>query len=151
MCLIVNEHCHKETINRNGIEIPKPLKADTNLKVKKMLVYLGFGDGGNYITPFQNKLICFNEDGICYLESDLKKKKKFPFNFKYNCATITNGIHSYTCSVKNFCHYAIIPKGAKYYVGCNSDVVSDRLLIFENQDKFRLWEVKNNIDYRILY
>ena len=33
-------------------------------------------------------------------------------------------------------HYAIIPKGSKFYIGSNCDIASSNLVVFENETKY---------------
>lgn len=39
--------------------------------------------------------------------------------------------------IKTNVYYAVIPKGAKYYVGVNHDIVSDRQIIFRTERAFK--------------
>lgn len=40
-------------------------------------------------------------------------------------------------NIKTKVYYAVIPKGAKYYVGTNHDIVSDRQIIFRTERAFK--------------
>lgn len=133
MCLYINRNFHTSCDNTDYII------AKDNLVVYKDLVC---SDNGNYYTPFFGMEVNFNEDGVATLESDLKKKGIFPFLFtKYSSGdiVITKGIHSNTYCILNECyhiHYAIIPRGTRFYIGNANDVVSETLLVFENSASF---------------
>ena len=66
---------------------------------------------------------------------------------------MSRGIHSYVDLVKANCtkdriqvycclnaipniHYAIIPKGSKFYIGTEGDIASSNLVVFENETKY---------------
>ena len=58
-------------------------------------------------------------------------------NFSFLMGCVENGIHSYV--EKRFTtgmHYAIIPKGTKFFIGCEGDVVSEKLIIYKRKPLF---------------
>ena len=58
-------------------------------------------------------------------------------NFGVWNGRVEEGIHSYV--EKRFTpgmHYAIIPKGTKFFIGCGGDVVSEKLIIYKKKPLF---------------
>ena len=126
MCLVVEKGTNK-----------RKAKAD-------ILVYKCLDEcGGNYSTPFYYFPVYF-EDGKCVL-----KVKHFTYNNDEKVIIVEEGIHSYynkssaqkiesvfynTYGTNR--HYAIIPKGVKYYIGNDGDVVSTELIIFETEEDY---------------
>lgn len=85
-------------------------------------------------TPFKDELIVF-KNGIAIQETD---------DFSYGAfGDICKGIHSFQKRFNRIIgrnYYSIIPKGTQYYIGDANDLVSLKLIIFEN--KFRYWIYK---------
>ena len=138
MCLNVNMKIHHEVEN-NGFNFPKPFIADKNIVVYKELEKNSDG----YITPYRNFPVEFNIMGIAKLKSDVEDDV-FPFKGNWYSLiefSVDNGIHSYRQQLypSNNFHYAIIPKGAKYLVGCFGDIVSEKLIIFKTKKSFKFW------------
>lgn len=116
-------------------DIPKPFIAEKNLLVYKQLLHC---NNGKYTTPFHFLNISFEKNFPYQIESDLKGAFSFrvvkPINSNYY--QVENGVHSYirqgtnTTIQNSTYHYAIIPKGSKFYIGY-CDVVSDKLWVFE--------------------
>lgn len=115
--------------------ITNELTAKTDILVYKCLDFYGI----NYCTPFMYMLVNFN-NGRAELKSQLIKTDK-------NCVEI--GIHSYfnknnaVATSRLFhathgtsTHYAIIPKGSRYYIGKDDDTASERLIIFRTKKSF---------------
>ena len=117
----------------------KPLVADEDIVVYKALDHRDAFTGKKTLrTPYQFYPISF-KDGKCimdgYLECTLNKSVSF-------------GFHSYAdekeadAKCKLFQesemtkHWAIIPKGGRYFLGEDRDVVSDKLIIFETKEDF---------------
>lgn len=124
--------------------------AESNILVYKCLDC----EDDKYCTPFQYVPIYFN-NGKTELEV-----KNFTYSHHIDILHISNtvnqGIHAYyvynetkeVCKAFGYCcgtktHYAIIPKGAKYYVGNKGDVVSTKLIIFETEEDYKNY-VENN-------
>ena len=153
MCLIINTDIHiKRTWNSNfRRRIPKPLVADKDILCVKLLMPVPFGTRYKFMTPFRNMGVKFDWlNGIAELVSDVKSKR-LPFSViktvvKDEKFLVENGIHSRSkktllLGCEQF--YAIIPKGAKYYVGVDGDLVSNRLLVFENEIFYNDYLSKN--------
>lgn len=131
------------------------IKKGTNKRKAKadILVYKCLDECcGHYCTPFQYFPIYF-EKGKCILKvkhfTYNKKIKINNYDYKENIIVYT-GIHSYYEELevlrvvnefheKNGTnkHYAIIPKGANYYIGEEGDVVSTELIIFETEKDYK--------------
>lgn len=117
MCLSINKKFHKNN---------KPLKAEKDIRVYKCLDVNQFG----ITTPFMYYPINF-EEGKCILTS---RKLKVTSE-----DTIIEGIHAYctkeraTVTSSMFpetgttIFKAFIPKGTKYFIGDNGDIVSEKL------------------------
>lgn len=50
-----------------------------------------------------------------------------------------------TCGIKTY--YAVIPKGATYYIGNNFDVATDKLIVFLTKEDFEKSEYAK--DYKV--
>ena len=120
MCLSINKKFHKNN---------KPLKAEKDIRVYKCLD-IQFG----ITTPFMYHPIKFDEEGKCILTSgELKPTSE---------DTINKGIHAYrtkndaiiTClmfpETGTTAFKATIPKGTKYFIGNNGDIVSEKMIIY---------------------
>lgn len=121
-------------------EIRTPLVAEKPILVYKMLKRLPFRYRVKE-TPYQNLKISF-EKGVCTLSAKLK------YMFTLISATeVSEGIHAWRRKTwaneaayryKRYnggragIHYAVIPKGEKYFVG-NYDIVSEKMIIFLNK------------------
>lgn len=142
MCLRVNKEIHSEYIKvkhyYNGLtKIPKPLVAKTNIVAIKKL---SLDKDDNYHTPFMCKNVTFN-NGIVTLESDVKEGFRVEKSAWYDTYDVANGIHSFI--ERDRCMWSreklfvsIIPKGSKYYLGEDGDLVSEKLIVFETQEDF---------------
>lgn len=117
----------------------KPLVADEDIVVYKALDHRNIFTGEKVIrTPYQFYPISF-KDGKCVMDGYLECNR-----FK----SVSYGFHSYVdeekadMSCKCFPetemtkHWAIIPKGGRYFLGNDGDVVSDKLIIFETKENF---------------
>ena len=126
MCLIVEKGTNKR-------------KAKTDILVYKCLD----NNYGNYCTPYMYFPVYF-EDGKYVL-----KVKHFSYNNDKKVVIVEEGIHSFYlewCAqdvVTTFHeadgtekHYAIIPKGANYYIGNDGDIVSTELIVFETKKDY---------------
>lgn len=118
MCLIIDSTKHKKLF---GFYLPKIAKED--IPVYKMLYY---SDSIIY-TPNQWYPIKFYKNKAI-LRSILTQRGR----------KILKGIHAYRKDIVvlegsyHKMHKAIIPKGSLYYIGENIDIVSTKLIIFEN-------------------
>lgn len=136
MCLYIHPAYHKKDIFNHY----KPLVAEENILVYKWLHPIG----DIYITPFQYKRVPL------YCGQTLLSIKRFKVIYNLgDIARINQGIHAKTVSEKDLNkdfleeikrvaeeHLAVIPKGARFYIGDEQDVVSDRLFIYESKQDF---------------
>ena len=137
MCLSVNLDFHKVKNDK-----PIALVAKQSILVYKMLEI----EGKHYYTPFISKGINFdNEYGMFFY-----KTTKFSIDRDdQHHYDVLRGIHSCIDFDKANCisgyfkifgvsniHYAIIPKGSKFYIGSDCDIVSSNLVVFENEAKY---------------
>ena len=146
MCLSVNLNYHKVEDNK-----PIALIAKQSLLVYKVL---SSTDGVHYHTPFQYQSINFDDEyGMFFY-----KTTRFSFDKEYLSKRnykhlVARGIHSYAnldranldknyfgimsgSTTTKHIHYAIIPKGSKFYIGNDCDIASSNLVVFENEAKY---------------
>ena len=146
MCLSVNLGFHKVKSNK-----PVALVTKQSILVYKVL---SSTDGVHYYTPFVLKSINFDDEyGMFFY-----KTTRFSFDKEYISKRnykhlVVKGAHSYvnlaranydkiffeilSGSTKNtHIHYAIIPKGSKFYIGNDCDIASSNLVVFENETKY---------------
>ena len=125
----------------------KPLVADKDIIVYKTLDHRNPFTGEKVLrTPYQFFPINFI-DGKCVLDGNLECK---PDEWVYV------GFHSYVDEkqanmdciefplTKMTKHWGIIPKGSKYFLGNDGDVVSNKLIIFETRKHFREYRRSKN-------
>lgn len=142
MCLTISK-IHKNNNN-------KPFIAEKDIIVFKALDHYDLNNRKKvFCTPYQYYPIDFI-DGKCVMKSDLYMKSES------NCYFVSIGIHSFrdeesakvTCAgfpeTKMTKHWAIIPKGSKYYIGDNNDIVSDNLIIFRTREDFREYKKEHS-------
>ena len=126
MCLIVEKGTNKR-------------KAETDILVYKCLDC----SCGLHYTPYQNFPVYF-KNGKCVMTTP-----HFSYERNGYRTIVKEGIHSFYRKIKaecvelsyNYCfgtrmHYAIIPKGTKYYIGTAGDVVSTELIIFKTEKDY---------------
>lgn len=122
-------------------EISTPLVAEKPILVYKMLKRLPFRYRVKE-TPYQFLKILFKK-GVCTLSAKLK----YTFIPYHDFTEVSEGIHAWkrkkcandAAECYKSCygggtsiHYAVIPKGAKYFVG-DYDIVSEKMIIFLNR------------------
>ena len=129
-----------------------------------ILVYkcLDYNEDKTYCTPFQYLPITFDVDGVTILFAD---KKKFKPIKEDNGKVINVGIHAFTCKEnaehissqfpETETHYAVIPKGATYYLGSGNEIASDELIIFKRRKDYSNFKKRmaifNNVkEYKIV-
>lgn len=106
-----------------------------------------------YETPFQYFPVRFDADGVARLFVDKRKfKPKKVRGFKQ----INVGIHAfinieqanYTSYMfpQTATHYAVIPKGAIYYLG-GQEIASNELIIFKRKKDYREFKKKDYKDF----
>lgn len=144
MCLSVNLDFHKVKNNK-----PIALVTKQSILVYKMLEV----EGKHYRTPFQYNPINFDDEyGMFFYKTTRFSIDRMCF-YGQKCAyDVSKGIHSYIDfddanydneNLKNLrssnlnVHYAIIPKGSKFYIGYHcKDIVSSNLVVFKNKTKY---------------
>ena len=147
MCLLVNTSVHTPIECDSPFPYHQALTATESILVTKMLEY---GEFSGWFTPYKYTLVNFRSG-----KTTMKPHNCSPFQEKvrvfYNAhgddtTDIAYGIHAFfskSVVEKEMVYYgrqqwnihpfkAIIPKGAKYYVGAEGDIVSDKLIVFEN-------------------
>lgn len=142
MCLSVNLDFHKVKDNK-----PIALVAKQSILVYKVLEVIG----KHYRTPYMLESVNFDDEyGMLFY-----KTTRFSFDKEYLSKRnykhlVVKGAHSYfsldranydkiffeILSGSATIHYAIIPKGSKFYIGSNYDIASSNLVVFENEDKY---------------
>ena len=117
MCLIIDSTKHKKLF---GFYLPKIAWKD--IPVYKLLDH---SCPSQIKTPWRDYPIIFHESNVV-LKSTLS----------YYHEEIHKGIHAYRKKIPSFpysrFHKAIIPRGSLYYIGMHLDIVSTKLIIFEN-------------------
>jgi len=153
MCLTVSDIIHEPVQNTAGFYYRHAITADKPILVTKFLECRRFN--GGWMTPFQYHQVRFH-NGV----TTIKPKAGHPFDERVSawrtfrgdwCPTdISYGIHSFYHKdqvEREMRHYhketwdispfkAIIPKGAKYYIGTDGDTVSNSLVVFENDKAY---------------
>lgn len=144
MCLSVNLDFHKVKNNK-----PIALVAKQSILVYKLLEV----KNKHYYTPYMIKSINFDDEYGMFFYKTTRFGINRTYSYKRYHYDVSRGIHSYVDLVKANCtkdwiqvycclnvipniHYAIIPKGSKFYVGSNCDIVSSNLVVLENEAKY---------------
>ena len=145
MCLYIHPRYHKKNIFNHY----KPLVAKENILVYKWLHRIG----DIYITPFLYERVIFS------CRQALLSVKKFKVIYiSRNIAHVNQGIHAKTVSGKYLDkdyldgikrvaeeHLAVIPKGARFYIGDEQDVVSNKLFVYESKEDFLVFNSKDKL------
>ena len=102
---------------------------------------------GEYATSFRYHPIRFDSDNKAELSAEIQKGDfdtiLTGIHAYRNLGYATNIAYSYHLLFKTEVHYAIIPKGTKYYIGEHEDIVAERMIIFKNnKDYFKNLEEK---------
>ena len=132
MCLI------KSTIHIK--DYSKPFVAEKDIIVYKALDHRDSSTGKKTLrTPYQYCPISFT-DGKCVMDGDLECT--YDKNVSIGFHTFTSeGLISLVCEMftatKMTKHWAIIPKGSKYFIGIEDEIVSNKLIIFKTREDFR--------------
>ena len=145
MCLSVNLDFHKVKNDK-----PIALVAKQSILVYKILEV----KNNHYRTPYMNKAVNFDDEYgmFFYKTTRFGIDRVFLYTQKYEYL-VARGIHSYIdlakanynkdwiqdCCCLNAIaniHYAIIPKGSKFYIGAEGDIASSNLVVFENETKY---------------
>ena len=145
MCLSVNLDFHKVKNDK-----PIALVAKENILVYKVLEV----KNKHYYTPYMLKFANFDDEyGMFFY-----KTTRFSFDKEYLSKRnykhlVVKGAHSYVnlaranydkiyfeilsgSTTTTHIHYAIIPKGSKFYIGNDCDIASSNLVVFENEAKY---------------
>lgn len=140
--------------------ISKKLVAENAIMVYKCLDYNK--ECKTYETPFRYFPVRFDVNGVTRLFAD---KKRFKPKKEGNIKQINVGIHAFTnkenadITSSQFgeteTHYAVIPKGATYYLGANYEIASDELIIFKRRKDYSEFKkrmaIYNNVkEYKIV-
>jgi len=119
----------------------EPKIAKHDIHVYKILRYVY---NNEYVTPFV-RTKCYSHKGVILMFSDLI----------FRDWKVSKGIHAFRKKSKArgiLCYYlydygqiydAIIPKGQKYYIGKDLDIVSDAMLIFTNEIAYKRYKQYN--------
>ena len=123
-----------------------PFIAKNNIVVYKALDTKTFDGVKNICTPYMYLPIVFFLFFFVMNEPSMDIYGKF----------IDKGLHAYTTEerCKKTCDmyhhetgtkkfWAVIPKGSKYFVGNENDIVSDNIIIFKNREEFRKYKKEN--------
>ena len=143
MCLSVNLDFHKVKNDK-----PIALVAKQSILVYKMLEI----KNKHYRTPYMLKGINFDDEYGMFFYKTTRFGINRTYSYKRYHYDVLRGIHSYfdfdtaNCakdyhtnfdlSITTNIHYAIIPKGSKFYIGSNYDIASSNLVVFENKAKY---------------
>ncbi len=131
MCLIVNKNFKTKTEAKKY----KHLIAKEDIKVYKILEACG-NDRTKGYAPYYNFLY---EKGFQYTEDKFEIDYNLNSNNEY-FITVEQGLHALAtnkkkyirmfleCRLNGMCVEMIIPKGSKYYLGTNNDIVTDNLI-----------------------
>lgn len=141
MCLVVKNKWHKEG---------KPLIAEEDFVVFKVLHH---NDYGMIVTPFRFCEINFVK-GKRVMTSKIKITQTrswtsgYHYHIRWACSQGLHALlklpsyhelHLFSIGIGNnmLVHKAIIPKGAKYFIGTDGDIVSDKMIIYEKTLRVR--------------
>lgn len=152
MCLTVDNHYHPKGVS---------LKAEADISVIKVLTYLG---NDEFCTPYLCMGIKFTDGVYCYKAKRLIKSKMTKYNLfpMYDkTLLIRNGIHSFTTdSAAQLCiasrlssnrmmFCAIIPKGSRFFIGEDDDIVSTNLIVFKTKEDYIKYKQKSGASYTL--
>ena len=134
----------KSLIHKNNWN--NPFIAKNNIVIYKALDTKKLDNTKDICTPFMYFPIIFDNGKCIMKESSMDINGEFAHK----------GIHAYTseekCEItcRFFYHgtgtkkfWAVIPKGSKYFIGKDEDIVSDNLIIFKNREEFRKYKKEN--------
>lgn len=138
MCLITSNYYHKKDKNSNV----KCFVAEEDILVYKCLDC----KDGAFCTPFQYMPITFKRGKYIYTKVYMKEKAYCGMN---EYGYVYSGIHAYRAKIKayavsksfydfdgTYMHYAVIPKGSKFYLGNDDDIVSNNLIVYRDKKYF---------------
>jgi len=159
MCLLINQKLHQTDVLN---EWPAARVADRDILVTKMLrpqktiipyfLTVTHTPARGYRIRFVKGTATLKDEFYLYRGLLLREN-----------VYVANGIHAYTgvttlsLGIINDCeslygeikHWAIIPKGTKYYIGDEGDIVAEKMVIFENDPAFIKYIKKNGVPKRV--
>ena len=132
MCLAINYDFHPKKSKESYFI------AQEDIHVYKCLEKRGF----HYVTPFRYIPIQFTKGKYVYPKTEFSYLKSGRY-LKF----VNQGIHAYVldsaayslikyCAIDGHIQHAIIPKGSKFYIGYNLDIVSDSLIVYHTKRCF---------------
>ena len=139
MCLTI-----KTTFHKKG----KPLVAERNILVYKMLErYIGKKYNNQYHTPFMGTPINFCDEGdnMYFYKATRLQKNEYDSDYCiskgihsfFDKPTAINEVNAYDERIYRMSmHYAVIPKGSKFFIGSDGDIVSTNLVVFKRKKDY---------------
>lgn len=144
MCLTI-----KTTFHKKG----KPIVAERSILVYKMLErYMGKKYNNQYHTPYMGTPINFCDEGDnMYFYKTTRLQKDLSLSPCSSDKYISKGIHSFSDKktaidevnmynegslYRMSMHYAVIPKGSKFFIGSDGDIVSTNLVVFKRKKDY---------------
>lgn len=131
MCLIVKRSKFNKFIEHKlkVLFIPKPKRARKDIKVFKVLELNGLF----LHSPYYDKDKCWAINWV--YKSDIRGDVSFQEDSFHSIIQVSQGFHAYVTLVNAILYKdyvvceAIIPKGSRYYLGMQGDIVSNQLKI----------------------
>lgn len=141
MCLCINLDYHKANKNHK----PITLVAEQTILVHKMVEK---DDNNHLYTPYNYMPINFDDEYGMFFYKTTK------FSFENGCGDavyVIRGIHTFAelenakdsvdflsngCGANVSIYNAVIPKGSKFFIGKDGDIVSSNLVVFKNKTKY---------------
>lgn len=139
------------------------LRIETRKLVAKtdLLVYkcLDSHHTGEFCTPFQYIPVVF-ENGMAVIDGGKRALlvEWEHYSDRRAVRVVNYGVHAYTkkiaaeatasyfrdCGTKAY--YAVIPKGCKYYLGTDSDIVSTKMIVFKSKRDYDNYAKEKDIN-----
>lgn len=149
MCLCIQNFFHPYD-DKSGVR--KPIVAKENILVFKVITALTT----TYHTPYQIFVIHF-KNGVYNYKTTRMQIGEFDTQGGYLPNCVTKGIHAWIdekhaerCAGQysnDRVFYCVIPKGAKFYIGDNFDVVSNKLIVYEHKSYYDIANINaKNMD-----
>ena len=160
MCLYVDTNKHLA----NNSFVPKI--AETDILVYKLLCLCS---NEEFITPYQGYPISFEKGKFVYPKTEIgkincefftidegihsyfsKSAIEHILDIRYSHIDSKNLIvfeneNEIVYNKYDSIHYAIIPKGSKYFIGIDGDIVSNNLIVFENEIVYNKYESTHKV------
>lgn len=131
MCLIIKDKIYRCRQSAKRAERTlKPKKATHDILVFKVLNL-------EQVSPYRGFKYTMGKEVAAKIVKELKDHGCGSYDIE-----IHQGLHAWRCkndvigSLRK-CHPAIIPKGALYYIGDSDDIVSNKLIVYNNLDDLR--------------